>query len=122
MFPVDVCCRVLGISQAGYYQYRGGRLLATALRRVWLAGLIIEIHTRSRQTYEVRLVHAEMTLGTGVNVSKPTIEELMRVQGLQGIPKRKGAKHSSILGVLRRPIESTHGESHPPAFATALNI
>jgi putative transposase len=29
----------------------------------------------------------------GVNVSKPTIKKLMRSQGLQGIPKRKGVKH-----------------------------
>jgi len=88
-----VCCRVLGVSRAGYYEYRGRPLSETALRRVWLTGLITEIHTRSRQTYGVRRVHAEMTLGMGVNVSKPTIEKLMRIQGLQGIPKRKGVKH-----------------------------
>lgn len=88
-----MCCRVSGVSRAGYYEYRGRPLSATALRRVWLSGLITEIHTRSRQTYGVRRVHAEMTLGMGVRVSKPTIEKLMRIQGLQGIPKRKGIKH-----------------------------
>ena len=92
-FRVDVCCRVSGVSRASYYEYRGRPLSATELRRVWLTGLITEIHTRSRQTYGLRRVHTEMTLGMGVRVSKPTIEKLMRLQGLQGIPKRKGVKH-----------------------------
>lgn len=34
-----------------------------------------------------------MTIGMGVSVSYVTIEKLMRIAGVQGIPKRKGIKN-----------------------------
>ena len=42
--PVDGCCRVLGVSDSGYYAYRSRPLSARALRQQWLTGLISEVH------------------------------------------------------------------------------
>ena len=81
------------MSRSGLYEYRHRRLSSTALRAIWLTGLITEIHARSRGTYGARRVHAELTIGMGVSVSYGTIEKLMRIAGVQGIPKRKGIKN-----------------------------
>lgn len=58
-FPVDRCCRVLGVSRQGYYRYKRRPTSATQLRRQWLTGLIREVHIASRGTYGYRRVHAD---------------------------------------------------------------
>ena len=72
----------LDVSRSGFYEYCSRSLSLTALRRVWLTGLITEVHGRSRGTYGSRRVHAELTLGMGVSVLRITIEKLMRIAGV----------------------------------------
>lgn len=81
------------MSRSGFYEYRRRPLSPTALRSIWLTGLITEIHARSRGTYGARRVRAELALGMGVSVSLPTVGKLMSIAGIQGIPKRKGIKN-----------------------------
>ncbi len=45
--PVEVACRVLGVSCAGYYAWRSRSPSARAVRHAWLTDLIREIHTAS---------------------------------------------------------------------------
>ena len=40
------------------------------MRRLWLTGLINEVHVASRQTYGSRRIHAELTIGMKVQVRK----------------------------------------------------
>ena len=61
--PVQVCCRVLEVSQAGYYAWRSRPPSPRAIRHAWLTEVIRQVHTASRQTYGSRRVHAELTLG-----------------------------------------------------------
>lgn len=49
--PVEVCCRLLGVSSPGYYMYKTRPMSPTRMRRQRLTGLIREVHTASRQTY-----------------------------------------------------------------------
>ena len=46
-FSVKQCCRVLGVSSAGYYMYRKRPLSPTKMRREWLTALIKEVHAES---------------------------------------------------------------------------
>lgn len=69
-FPARVCCRVLGVSSPGYYQYRSRPMSRTQMRRQWLIGLIREVHEASRGTYGSRRIHTELTMGMGVVVSE----------------------------------------------------
>ncbi|TWG07580.1 hypothetical protein [Saccharopolyspora dendranthemae] len=48
--PVKVCCRLLGVSSPGYYQYKARTMSPTKMRRQWLTGLIREVRDASRQT------------------------------------------------------------------------
>jgi putative transposase len=84
--PTKACCRVLGVSSPGYYRYRNRPLSPTRMRRLWLTGLIREVHVASRGTYGSRRVHAELTLGMGVHVSERLVAVLMSLAGIQGLP------------------------------------
>jgi len=84
--PVDVACRVLGVSRQGYYRYKRRPLSATQMRRQWLTGLIREIHVASRGTYGYRRVHAELTIGMKVQVSSRLVSVLMTQAGVCGLP------------------------------------
>ena len=88
-FPVNTCCRVLGVSRQGYYRYKRRPTSATQLRREWLTGLINEVHIASRGTYGYRRVHAELTLGRGLTCSSRLISVLMTNAGIRGLPGPK---------------------------------
>jgi transposase InsO family protein len=88
--PVEVACRVLGVSMSGYYDWLDRPLSARAIRHVWLTELITKIHTDSKAAYGARRVHAELTLGHGITVGHEAVAMLMRrasLQGLSGRPK-----------------------------------
>ncbi len=78
--------RALGVSAPGYYKYKHRSIDPTQMRRVWLTGLIREVHTASRGTYGSRRVHAELTLGMGVQVSTRLVAVLMSIAGIAGLP------------------------------------
>lgn len=84
--PVDVACRVLGVSRQGYYRYKRRPLSATQMRRQWLTGLIREIHVASRGTYGYRRIHAELTMAMDVQVSSRLVSVLMTQAGIYGLP------------------------------------
>lgn len=88
-FPVNTCCRVLGVSRQGYYRYKRRPTSATQLRREWLTGLINEVHIASRGTYGYRRVHVELTLGMGLTCSSRLISVLMTNAGIRGLPGPK---------------------------------
>ncbi len=84
--PVKTCCRLLGVSSPGYYRYEHRPIAPRTMRRQWLAGLIREVHTASRQTYGSRRVHAELTQAMGVQVSERLVAVLMSRASIAGLP------------------------------------
>ena len=55
---VQVACRVLGVSESGYYAWRKRPLSARAVRHAWLTDRIRAVHAASRGTYGARRVQA----------------------------------------------------------------
>lgn len=97
--PVQVACRVLAVSESGYYERRKRPPSERAIRHAWLTDQITQIHAESRGTYGGRRVHAELTLGRGVAVGHGQVELLMQRAGLQGVmgrPKWKRIKPDNI--------------------------
>jgi putative transposase len=84
--PAQTACRVLGVSESGYYARRGRPPSQRAIRHVWLTDLIRQIHTASRGVYGARRVHAELTMGYGVAVGHNAVEMLMSRAGVAGLP------------------------------------
>ena len=86
--PVQLACRVMRVSESGYYEWRKRPASARSLRHAWLTDLIAQIHTDSREAYGARRVHAELTMGRGHHVGHQAVEMLMRRAGLAGLPGR----------------------------------
>jgi putative transposase len=110
--PVQVCCRVLEVSESGFYAWRSRPPSSRAIRHAWLTDAIHQVHAASRQTYGSRRVHAELTLGRGIAVGYHAVELLMRRAGLQGVtgrPKfRRGLRpEATAADLVRRQFDRT---------------
>ena len=86
---VATMCRVLGVSPSGYYAWRERPLSARARADAQLLERIQGIHRKSRDTYGVPRVFAEL-VAEGKHVGRKRVARLMRGAGLQGASRRKG--------------------------------
>lgn len=97
--PAQLACRVLGVSESGFYAWRSRSPSARSIRHVWLTDLITEIYQNSQGRYGARRVHAELRLGRGILVGHGAVEMLMRranLTGAMGRPRWKHAKPDEI--------------------------
>jgi putative transposase len=115
-FPAQVCCRVLEVSQSGYYAWRSRPPSARAIRHAWLTDLIRVVHTAVHGTHGSRRVHAELTLGRGITVGYHAVELLMRRAGLQG---RRAGRSTGVGSARRRPPATWSTASSPAPAATS---
>jgi Integrase core domain/HTH-like domain/Helix-turn-helix domain len=86
--PAQLACRVLQVSESGFYAWRTRAPSPQTLRHAWLTDMINQIHVDFRGVYGYRRVHAELTLGHGITVGPEAVWLLMRKAGLQGISGR----------------------------------
>jgi len=82
--PVEVACRALGVSCAGFYAWRSRPLSARAVRHAWLTDLIREVHAASYGSYGANRVHAELVSGRGIRVGHNAVAMLMQRAGIAG--------------------------------------
>ena len=87
--PVQLACRVLDVSESGYYAWKTRAPSTRQLRHALLTETIRAVHEASRGTYGARRVHAELTLGLGLAVNHKRVARLMREAGLQGLYRRR---------------------------------
>ena len=100
-YPVATMCRVLDVSTSGYYAWRNRPLSARAQADEVLQARIEAIHTKSRGTYGVPRMHAELR-AEGICVGHKRIARLMARAGLQGVSRRR-YKTTTLQGKGRRP-------------------
>ena len=86
--PAQVACRVLDVSESGFYAWRNRPPSSRSVRHALLTELITQIHVDVRGVYGYRRVHAELTLGHGLSVGAEAVALLMRRAGLQGVSGR----------------------------------
>lgn len=92
VYPIRTMCRVLGVSSSGYHAWRRRPPSARALNDQRLSELIVAIHTRSRGTYGVPRVHAELAFDHGLRVGRKRVARLMGAAGLEGVHRRRGTR------------------------------
>lgn len=90
-FKIATMCRVLGVSTSGYYQWRGRKPSLRAEQDALLLARIRGLHARSRGTYGVPRIHAQLR-AEGTVVGGKRIARLMHQAGLQGVSRRKKYK------------------------------
>jgi putative transposase len=88
MYAVATMCRVLGVSPSGFYGWRQRPPSARARRDAELSQRIWRIHERSRGTYGVPRVHAELA-AHGIRIGRKRVARLMNAGGLYGASRRK---------------------------------
>lgn len=94
---VQVACRLLEVTDSGYYAWRSRAPSSRAVRHAWLTEQIRAVHTASRGTYGARRVHAELTLGLGLQVGHNQVEMLMARATIKGLPgtRRPRPRHET---------------------------
>ncbi len=95
--PVQLACRVLEVSESGYYARRSRAPSPRSIRHAWLTDMIRQVHAASRHTYGSRRVHADLRLGHDIAVGRQAIEMLMRLAGVHGISGRPRSRR--VAGV-----------------------
>jgi putative transposase len=86
-YPVVTMCLVLDVSPSGYYAWRGRPTSERSRANAILTDRIRWIHLRSRGTYGVPRIYAELR-DEGVRVGRHRVARLMRAAGLRGVARR----------------------------------
>jgi len=119
--PVATMCRVLEVSTSGYWAWSKRPPSARACSDAQLTATIRDIHARSRGTYGVPRVHAELC-DTGTRCSRKRVARLMRAEGLEGVHRRRSAR-TTVQDRDRAPapdlVERLFGASRPDVLWVA---
>jgi len=110
---VLLACKVLAVSESGYYAQRGRPPSATATRHVLLTELIRRVHLDSRATYGARRVHAELLLGKGIQVGRCAVELLMSRAGIAGVSGRPRFRRIPNVATASDLVERRFGRGEP---------
>jgi putative transposase len=87
---VTVSCRMLSVSRSGYYEWRNRPVSARQQENDILLRLIEKIHADPKmKSYGSPRVHAELTLGMGLQVNEKRVARLRRENGIQGLYYRR---------------------------------
>jgi len=90
-FPVTTMCRVLGVSPSGFWAWSTRAPSERSRQDLTLTGQIRRIHARSRGTYGVPRVHAELAY-EGTRCSRKRVARLMAIAGLEGVHRRRSVR------------------------------
>ena len=104
-FTIELMARLLGVSRAGYYAWAGRRdtLSSATARRLWLSGVIKQIHADSHGVNGFRRVLAELGR-RGIAASEGLVRKIMRELGIFGIqPRSKKRTTIPAEDVVTRP-------------------
>jgi putative transposase len=87
-YPVATMCRVLKVSTSGFYAWQSRPPSDRYLSNLALKAKIRAIHERSRGTYGMPRIYAELR-EDGERVSRKRVARLMRQDGLTGASRRR---------------------------------
>lgn len=111
--PAPVACRVLEVSQSGFYAWRTRTPSARSLRHAWLTEQIRQVHGQFRGVYGYRRMHAELTLGHGIAVGAEAVALLMRRAGLAGVTGRPKFRRIPNQPTARDHVERDFSRDEP---------
>ena len=87
-YPVQVMCRMLGLSPSGYYAWLKRPPSAHARRDAELKARILAIYEENRRVYGRPRIHAELA-DEGQRVGAKRVGRLMRELGIRGASRRR---------------------------------
>jgi putative transposase len=96
-YTIDRMCRWAKVSRSGFYEWRGRKPSATAVRRKRLEAFVLWSFKGSDGTYGYRRVHAELAR-RGVLADDETIRQTMRELGLVACQPRPWRPTTTVAG------------------------
>lgn len=93
-FSISLMCRVLEVSRSGFHAWLGRVPSKRRRQDDELVPHIRKIHKRSKASYGVPRIHAQLR-HEGVRVGRKRVERLMRREGISGLVERKRG-HTTI--------------------------
>lgn len=87
-YPTKLMCKVLEVSEGGYYRWRKRPKSAHAAKDEDLKHKVRELHCASRATYGAPRIHQDLK-AAGERVGRKRVARLMKQQGLRGKCKRR---------------------------------
>lgn len=87
-YPIDVLCESLNVSKSGYYGWRGRDNSEREAKRLKLLRAIEDVYRAGRGNYGSPRIYDELK-GLGYNVSKSTVERVMRENKIRARTKRR---------------------------------
>jgi putative transposase len=91
-YSIQLMCRTFKVSASGYHAWRKRAVCPRKQEDARLRELIVAIHARSRGTYGVPRIKAELRYDHGIRCSGKRVFRLMRMLGIQGKRKRRRFK------------------------------
>ena len=82
-------CRFLGVTESGYYAWRSRPTSSRALRRIFLAGEIVDVHRASAGVYGALRITAELRVARRIVVGHNAVASIMTELGIKGLPNRR---------------------------------
>ena len=111
---VLLSCRVLRVSESGYYAQHGRPPSARTIRHALLTDVIRRVHLDSRGSYGARRVHAELSLGQGLLVGRCAVELLMSRAGIAGVSGRPRFRRIPNVATASDLVERRFVRKAPP--------
>jgi transposase InsO family protein len=113
VWPVRVMCRVLGVTDSGYYGWRVRPASESKKKQMELTARIRTTHEHSRCTYGSPRVRAQL-VSEGEAVSENTVAKLMKQAGIRVTPKKpfvprtteSDPSHATFANVLDRDFDA----------------
>jgi putative transposase len=92
-------CRTLGVTESGYYAWRGRPTSPRALRRIFLATQITEVHRDSGGVYGAHRITAELRYDRQIVAGHNAVANIMRELGIKGLPNRRLPRGARVGGL-----------------------
>jgi putative transposase len=89
-------CRFLGVTASGYYAWRSRPTSPRALRRIFLAGEIVDVHRASAGIYGALRITAELRFGRQIVVGHNAVASIMNELGIKGLPRRRMPRSARV--------------------------
>ncbi|MFN0152928.1 MAG: DDE-type integrase/transposase/recombinase [Gaiella sp.] len=89
-------CRFLAVTESGYYAWRSRPTSPRALRRIFLAGEIVDVHRDSAGIYGAHRITAELRFGRQIIAGHNAVASIMRELGIKGLPNRRMPRSARV--------------------------
>ncbi len=95
--------KVIGVTRAGYYAWKGRGPSRRAREDRALAARIRAIFAGSFEIYGAPRIHAELREGHGIRVSRKRVARLLRAMGLAGVSRRPKRRRTTVADPAAAP-------------------